>query len=48
MSFAPKVTGNWGWLIPPLSPATTHIFHKPYPNEVVKPNFFYQKGYQEE
>ncbi|TLS37054.1 nitric oxide synthase oxygenase [Pseudalkalibacillus caeni] len=39
-----KVTGNWTWLIPPVSPATTHIFHKPYKNEIIKPNFFYQKG----
>ncbi|WP_422124155.1 nitric oxide synthase oxygenase [Planococcus sp. X10-3] len=37
------VTGNWAWLIPPMSPATTHIFHKPYKNDIVKPNFFYQK-----
>ncbi|MBN3555594.1 nitric oxide synthase oxygenase [Fictibacillus nanhaiensis] len=37
-----KVTGNWAWLIPPMSPATTHIFHKPYKNEIVKPNYFYQ------
>ena len=29
------VTGNWVWLIPPLSPATTHIYHKPYPNEIL-------------
>ncbi|WP_052131536.1 nitric oxide synthase oxygenase [Planococcus sp. CAU13] len=38
------VTGNWAWLIPPMSPATTHIFHKPYKNDIVKPNFFYQKA----
>lgn len=38
-----QVTGNWTWLIPPVSPATTHIFHKPYKNEIKKPNFFYQK-----
>lgn len=37
-----EVTGNWVWLIPPLSPATTHIFHQPYKNETKKPNFFYQ------
>ncbi len=37
------VTGNWTWLIPPLSPATTHIFHSPYNNKVVTPNYFYQK-----
>lgn len=37
-----QVTGNWTWLIPPVSPATTHIFHKPYKNEINKPNFFHQ------
>lgn len=36
------VTGNWSWLIPPLSPASTHIFHKPYNNEKLTPNYFYQ------
>jgi nitric-oxide synthase len=36
------ITGNWAWLIPPMSPATTHIFHRPYKNDIVKPNFFYQ------
>lgn len=40
-----KVTGNWTWLIPPLSPAATHIFHKPYDNQVQKPNYFYQSNY---
>ncbi|MFJ7970906.1 nitric oxide synthase oxygenase [Psychrobacillus sp. NPDC096389] len=38
------VTGNWSWLIPPLSPAATHIFHKPYANEKKTPNYFYQKS----
>ncbi|PTX58418.1 nitric-oxide synthase [Melghirimyces profundicolus] len=37
------VTGDWTWLIPPVSPATTHIFHKPYENRIVTPNYFYQK-----
>ncbi len=37
-----ELTGNWTWLIPPLSPATTHIFHRSYDNRVVTPNFFYQ------
>ncbi|WP_239422042.1 nitric oxide synthase oxygenase [Bacillus sp. CGMCC 1.16541] len=36
------VTGDWTWLIPPVSPATTHIFHKSYRNEIVTPNYFYQ------
>ncbi|KOS60507.1 nitric oxide synthase oxygenase [Lysinibacillus agricola] len=38
-----ELTGNWTWLIPPLSPATTHIFHKPYVNLYNTPNYFYQK-----
>ncbi|WP_340371484.1 nitric oxide synthase oxygenase [Peribacillus sp. FSL E2-0218] len=38
-----NVTGDWTWLIPPVSPATTHVFHKSYKNEILKPNFFYQK-----
>ncbi|MCG3087217.1 nitric oxide synthase oxygenase [Sporosarcina cyprini] len=37
------VTGNWAWLIPPLSPAATHIYHKPYKNDIIKPNYFNQK-----
>lgn len=37
-----EVTGNWVWLIPPLSPATTQIFHAPIDNTVKKPNYFYQ------
>lgn len=38
-----NLTGDWTWLIPPVSPATTHIFHKSYENEIVKPNYFYQE-----
>ena len=37
------VTGNWVWLIPPISPATTHIYHRPYANKVYRPNYFHQK-----
>ncbi|WEG13234.1 nitric oxide synthase oxygenase [Pullulanibacillus sp. KACC 23026] len=36
------VTGNWTWLIPPLSPAATHIFHQSYNNEMKTPNYFRQ------
>ncbi|MCD8508450.1 MAG: nitric oxide synthase oxygenase [Bacillus sp. (in: Bacteria)] len=39
-----ELTGMWSWLIPPISPATTHIFHKPYRNKLVKPNYFYQEN----
>jgi nitric-oxide synthase len=38
-----EITGKWSWLIPPLSPAATHIFHKDYEDKVVKPNYFYQE-----
>ncbi|WP_159881776.1 nitric oxide synthase oxygenase [Paenibacillus puerhi] len=36
------VTGEWSWLIPPVSPATTHMYHKDYDNSVRKPGFFRQ------
>lgn len=36
------VTGRWSWLIPPVSPATTHIFHKRFEDKINTPNFFYQ------
>nr|WP_269475189.1 nitric oxide synthase oxygenase [Bacillus sp. KH172YL63] len=36
------VTGDWTWLIPPVSPATTHIFHKEYDNTWKSTNYFYQ------
>lgn len=36
------VTGLWSWLIPPMSPAATHVFHKPYDNTKKSPNFLYQ------
>ncbi|WOV86668.1 nitric oxide synthase oxygenase [Sporosarcina oncorhynchi] len=41
------VTGNWAWLNPPLSPATTHIYHKPYKNDILTPNYFHQKNPEE-
>lgn len=36
------VTGDWTWLIPPLSPASVHVFHRSYDNTIQSPNFFYQ------
>jgi nitric-oxide synthase len=36
------VTGDWAWLVPPLSGALTPQFHRPFDNEVVRhTNFFY-------
>ncbi|WP_407270729.1 nitric oxide synthase oxygenase [Radiobacillus sp. PE A8.2] len=37
-----ELTGRWSWLIPPLSPASTHIFHSHYDDLTQKPNFFHQ------
>jgi nitric-oxide synthase, bacterial len=37
-----EVTGEWTWLIPPLSPASVSIFHNEYDNTVKTPNFFYR------
>lgn len=39
-----KVTGQWSWLIPPLSPATTHVFHEHYEDTIVTPNLFAKSG----
>lgn len=36
------VTGRWSWLIPPLSPAATHIFHSSYEDKQLLPNYIVQ------
>ncbi|MDQ0091520.1 nitric-oxide synthase [Paenibacillus anaericanus] len=41
---ARDVTGRWSWLIPPLSPATTDIFHSTFDDRLVTPNFFHQEN----
>jgi len=38
-----EVSGDWTWLIPPVSPATTPIFHRSYEDKMDKPNFCYQQ-----
>lgn len=37
-------TGRWSWLIPPLSPATTGVFHTRFEDTENKPNYFYQEA----
>jgi len=37
-----EVTGDWSWLVPPMSPATTKVFHRYYDDTVLTPNFFRQ------
>jgi nitric-oxide synthase, bacterial len=38
------ITGEWNWLVPPMSGSTTPVFHRGYKNTILKPNFFYQKN----
>ncbi|RUS45521.1 nitric oxide synthase oxygenase [Cohnella sp. AR92] len=38
-----EVTGRWSWLIPPLSPALTHVFHSSFEDKTVMPGFLAQK-----
>ncbi|KIL47125.1 nitric oxide synthase oxygenase [Jeotgalibacillus campisalis] len=40
-----EVTGDWSWLVPPVSPASSHIFHKRYKNTWNSPNFLYQPSF---
>jgi nitric-oxide synthase len=34
---------DWGWIVPPISGSTTPVFHTPYTDMTLKPNFFAQK-----
>jgi len=38
------VNGDWPWLVPPMSGATTPTFFKSFDSEVVLPNFLYQQA----
>ncbi|WP_101846673.1 nitric oxide synthase oxygenase [Halobacillus sp. Marseille-P3879] len=38
-----EATGDWTWLIPPLSPASTQIFHQSFEDRIDTPNYFYQE-----
>ena len=31
---------DWAWINPPIGASTTPLFHRTYPNEVLKPGFF--------
>ncbi|GCF10921.1 nitric oxide synthase oxygenase [Dictyobacter arantiisoli] len=37
-----KLYADWSWIVPPMSGSTTPVFHIPYENRQVTPNFFYQ------
>jgi len=38
-----EVAGDWSWLIPPVSPATTQMFHSSYDMTMRSPNIYYQE-----
>ncbi len=33
---------DWSWIVPPLSASTTPVYHRPYENRELRPNFFPQ------
>jgi nitric-oxide synthase len=37
-----RTYAEWGWIVPPVSSSVTPLFHRPYENVELKPNFFYQ------
>lgn len=39
-----EATGRWSWLIPPMSPATSPVWHKSYKDEQKKPCYGYQEA----
>jgi nitric-oxide synthase len=37
------VTGQWSWLVPPMSGSTTQLYNCKFTNKIIKPNFFAQE-----
>jgi nitric-oxide synthase, bacterial len=37
------ITGQWNWLVPPMSGSTTPVFHRGYKNTTLKPAFYFQE-----
>ncbi|WP_127534650.1 nitric oxide synthase oxygenase [Paenibacillus kobensis] len=37
------ITGRWSWLIPPMSPSTTGVWHRGFDNTEHDPNFVHQR-----
>ncbi|MEK3881369.1 nitric oxide synthase oxygenase [Paenibacillus sp. PL2-23] len=38
-----EATGRWSWLVPPLSPSQSPLFHKRFVDEVRSPQFLYRE-----
>ncbi len=39
-----RVFGDWAWLVPPMSGSATEVFHRPYEDRVLSPNFYSQSA----
>jgi nitric-oxide synthase, bacterial len=39
-----SVQAEWSWIVPPTSASVTGVFHREWKNQVLSPNFFYQKS----
>jgi nitric-oxide synthase len=37
-----RTYAEWAWIVPPVSSSVSPLFHRPYENVELKPNFFYQ------
>ena len=38
-----EVTGDWSWLVPPMSGSSMKVFHREYEDRIVSPNFHYSR-----
>ena len=38
-----EATGDWSWIVPPISGSTMEVFHTKMNNTENSPNYFYQK-----
>jgi nitric-oxide synthase, bacterial len=38
-----NITGDWTWLITPISPSSNWIFHTTFNSEIKNPNFYYRE-----
>lgn len=38
-----RITGDWSWLVPPMSASALRVFHREYDDTVVSPNYHYSK-----
>ncbi|MUT67047.1 nitric oxide synthase oxygenase [Paenibacillus sp. NEAU-GSW1] len=39
-----ELTGRWSWLIPPMSPTTTAVWHRGFKDKEIKPIYSYQSS----